>query len=48
MEIPSTMPSQPQPVKFETLILEELFTAKDAKDAKENEVQALSLRSAIW
>ena len=25
-----------------------LFTAKDAKDAKENKVQALSSRSPIW
>jgi hypothetical protein len=25
-----------------------LFTAKEAKDAKENKVQTLSLRSSIW
>ena len=30
------------------MILEELFTAKDAKDAKEDEVQVLPSRSPIW
>ena len=39
-----------QPVGLNSLILSQkkLFTAKDAKDAKENKVQALSSRAPIW
>jgi hypothetical protein len=37
----------PEARRVELINPEKLFTAKDAKDAKENKVQALSSRSPI-